>query len=52
MLKTIGIAIEVLLIAFMAWGVLSWIDVISDNNEHNPQHSDLNMFVVFCREEE
>jgi hypothetical protein len=52
MLKTIGITIEVLLIAFFAWGILSWIDIISDNNEHNPQHSDLNMFVVFCGEGE
>lgn len=42
--------IATILIAFFAWGILSWVDVISDNNTPNPQHSDLNMFVVFCEE--
>lgn len=37
--------------AFLLWGALSWIDVVSDNNTPNPQHSDLNMFVMFCGEE-
>lgn len=43
--------ITVILVAFLAWGIFSWADIISDNNEPNPQHSDLNMFVLFYGEE-
>jgi hypothetical protein len=44
--------ITVIMIILFAWFFLSWVDVISDNNEHNPQHSDLNLFVILCEEDE
>ena len=31
---------------FLLWFLYSWIDVVSDNCSPNPQHSDLNLFVL------
>ena len=47
-LNTITIVIAIL----FAWLFFSWVDVVSDNNEHNPEHSDLNLFTMFCEEDE
>ena len=30
----------------MLWAFFSWVDVVSDNCSPNPQHSDLNLFVL------
>lgn len=38
--------INAILIAVMIWGVASWVDIIADNNEHNPQHADWNLFKI------
>ena len=44
MLKKIIIA--VCLVAY-TWLGFSFVDIISDNNEPNPQHSNINAFVVY-----
>lgn len=44
--------ITIILVAFLAWGVFSWADIISDNNEPNPQHSNLNLFVLLYSSDE
>lgn len=31
---------------FLLWFLYSWIDVVDDNCSPNPQHSDLNLFVM------
>lgn len=31
---------------FLLWFLFSWIDVVDDNCSPNPQHSDLNLFVM------
>ena len=31
---------------FLLWFLYSWIDVVDDNCSPNPQHSDLNLFVL------
>ena len=33
---------------FVLWFFLSWVDVVSDNIEENPQHSKHNAFVVLA----
>ena len=38
--------IVIISLIIWAWGIFSWVDIISDNNEPNPQHSDLNIFVL------
>lgn len=37
-------------VLFIAWFVLSWADIVADNTEPNPQHSEYNMFVIMTRE--
>lgn len=50
MMKKIGKAIEIIIctvsIAFLLWGFVSWVDIIADNTQPNPQHSEYNMFVM------
>lgn len=31
---------------FLAWLLLSWLDVVTDNLQENPEHSNLNAFAV------
>lgn len=35
--------------AFLLWAVLSWADIVADNCELNPQHSEYNMFVLMTK---
>ena len=35
--------------AFLLWTVLSWADIVADNCEPNPQHSEYNMFVLMTK---
>ncbi len=32
--------------AFILWVSVSWVDVVADNLRPDPQHSDINFFVV------
>lgn len=32
--------------ALLLWTVLSWADIVADNNYPNPQHSEYNFFTV------
>lgn len=50
MMKKIGKAIEIAVctvsIAILFWVFASWVDIIADNTQPNPQHSEYNMFVM------
>lgn len=35
-----------LCIVFMAWLLLSWVDIVADNSTPNPHHSEYNAFVL------
>lgn len=35
--------------AFLLWAVLSWADIVADNCESNPQHSEYNLFVLMTK---
>ena len=49
-MKTIGKIIATAFIAinilFTAWAFASWCDVATDNCDHNPVHSEYNLFVM------
>ena len=51
-MKTIGKAIVTIICAinilFCAWAFASWCDIVADNCEPNPQHSEYNLFVMAC----
>lgn len=38
--------VSIISIAFLIWLGASWLDVIADNTRPDPQHSDLNIFVM------
>lgn len=35
--------------ALLLWAVLSWADIVADNCEPNPQHSEYNLFVLITK---
>ena len=35
-----------------AWGVASWIDIVADNTEPHPTHSEYNLFVMLVESAE
>lgn len=35
--------------AVLLWAVLSWADIVTDNCEPNPQHSEYNLFVLMTK---
>ena len=35
--------------AFLLWAVLSWANIVADNCEPNPQHSEYNLFVLMTK---
>ena len=41
-IKGIIYAVSVL---FIAWFILSWVDIVADNIKPNPQHSEYNMLL-------
>lgn len=49
-MKTIGKAIVTIICAinilFGAWAFASWCDVVADNCDPNPVHSEYNLFVM------
>ena len=49
-MKTIGKAIVTTFIAinvlFIAWAFASWCDIVADNCDPNPVHSEYNLFVL------
>lgn len=32
--------------ALLLWALVSWADIVADNNYPNPNHSEYNMFVI------
>ena len=50
MMKKLGKVLTALMctvsILFSIWFVASWIDIISDNCQPNPVHSEYNLFVM------
>ena len=38
--------ISVLCVLFILWFAASWIDIVADNCEPNPVHSEYNLFVL------
>lgn len=46
MKKIIKVAAMLVSVGFIAWFVLSWVDIVADNCKPNPHHSKYNMFVV------
>jgi hypothetical protein len=49
MKKTI---IYIVSIIFIAWLAFSFIDIVSDNNSREPQHADVNAFVLITKDRE
>lgn len=45
-MKIISKVITGICALFLLWAFFSWVDVVSDNCSPNPQHSDLNLFVL------
>lgn len=37
--------VYVVSVLFIAWFILSWVDIVADNTEPNPQHSEYNMLL-------
>lgn len=35
--------------AILLWAVLSWADIVADNCEPNPRHSEYNLFVLMTK---
>lgn len=54
MKKLMKSIICVILVVLAVWFVASWIDIVADNTQPNPQHSKYNMFVLMTsgKEEE
>ena len=51
-MKVIKIIGWVLVVAVCLWMLLSFVDIVADNKSENPQHSDLNFFVLISKDEE
>ena len=45
-MKKLGNVICGLSVLFILWGFLSWCDIVADNCDPNPVHSQYNLFVV------
>lgn len=52
MKKIIKIAAMLVSVGFIAWFVLSWVDIVADNCEPNPHHSKYNMFVIMLSDKD
>lgn len=52
MKKVIKVAAMFVSVGFIAWFILSWVDIVVDNTQPNPHHSKYNMFVVFFSDKE
>ena len=50
MKKALSIIGKSLIIAFAAWFLISWCDIMADNTAPNPQHLQWNMFTVMFPE--
>ena len=35
--------------ALLFWAIISWGDIVADNCEPNPQHSEYNLFVLMTK---
>lgn len=35
--------------ALLLWAIISWGDIVADNCEPNPQHSEYNLFVLMTK---
>lgn len=42
----IGNIFSGIMIVFLLWVCVSWVDVVTDNLKPEPRHSDINFFVV------
>ena len=55
-MKTIGKVLTTVMciasILFTAWFVWSWVDIVADNSQPNPVHSEYNMFVMLVESAE
>ena len=45
--EKLSIILSGIALLFILWVGISWVDVISDNLDPNPQHSEYNFFVLF-----
>lgn len=52
MKKTIFNIITIICVIWLGWLTWSFIDVVSDNNTMNPEHSNINAFDVLVKNEE
>ena len=46
MMKWFGRIVVMLEVVFLLWLFVSWVDIIADNTQPNPQHSQYNAFVM------
>ena len=44
--KLIPVILKAAIVAALAWFILSWVDIVSDNNSAAPEHSAYNIFVM------
>lgn len=52
MTKAIKVLLGVCYAVVIAWLIASWVDIVADNCEPNPQHSKYNAFVLMTQQEE
>ena len=46
MMKWFGRIVVMLEVVFLLWLFVSWVDIIADNTQPNPHHSQYNAFVM------
>lgn len=51
-INRLGWAFTVVCCVFLAWFLVSWVDIAADNCQPNPVHNSYNLFVLLCDEDE
>lgn len=52
MRKALKVVLGVCYAVVIIWFIASWVDIVADNSEPNPQHSEYNAFVLMTKQEE
>lgn len=49
MKKAVEFILKTLLVLVLIWVVVSWFDIVGDNNMPNPEHWEYNLFVLLTQ---
>lgn len=49
-LKTLYIIFVAAAVLFCVWFVVSWVDIVADNNSGNPVHHEYNLFMMITKD--